>query len=161
MIAGCSIRHSTPPRISARKKIFVVLQEPARAARALREHEADHPAEAARLLLLQLVLRVLRKPRIDDLLDLRMRSSHSAIARAFVSWRSMRTCSVFVPRSVSNESIGGTAPTAFCRMRAAVQRSCGSSRDPADDVAVAVRVLRRECDDDVGAELERPLKAAS
>ncbi len=72
----------------------------------------------------------------------------------------MRSASVLIPRSTSQESNGpGTAPSDFCRKR---RRSAtvGSfvRREAADDVGMAAEVLRRRVDDDVGAELERTLQ---
>ncbi len=78
---------------------------------------------------------------------------------ALALWRSIRIGSVLVPRSTSHASIGPRiAPSAFWTKRS---HSMWSSRtaidDAADAVAVAVEELRRAVDDEVGAEVDRPL----
>ena len=77
------------------------------------------------------------------------------------SWRSMRTCSVFVPRSTRKLSIGdGTRADRVLqeRERDRAARASLDDQRAADDVGVAVQVLRHRVRDDVGAELERPLE---
>ena len=125
MIAGCSIRLSTPAEALGQEEDARRAAHGARALEAAADAERDDAAEARRLLLLELVARVLRETR-----DRRpreragWRASISAIARAFDSCARMRTKSVLMPRSVSHESNGpGTAPTAFCENLRRAQRS--------------------------------------
>ena len=83
-----------------------------------------------------------------------------ATARAFSECRAILRASVLIPRSTSHESNGpGTAPSDFWRKysRSAIVGSLVAAK-PADHVGVAAEVLRRGVDDDVGAELERPLQ---
>ena len=51
MIAGCSIRLSTPPRLSASVNSCAALEEALRAGEAAVEHDRDHAAEAVHLAL--------------------------------------------------------------------------------------------------------------
>ena len=108
-----------------------------------------------------LVARVVGKARVEDACSTGGCSARSAAtARAFSQWRSMRTASVFRPRRTSQQSNGpGTAPSDFWRnlSRSATRRVVRRG-EAADHVRVAAEVLRRRVDDDVGAELERPLE---
>ena len=74
--------------------------------------------------------------------------------------RSMRTASVFSPRSTSQASNGpATPPIAFWWYASALaELLVGDDECAADDVGVAAAVLRRRVDDDVGAEVERTLQ---
>ena len=72
----------------------------------------------------------------------------------------MRTASVLVPRRTRKLSKAGWLPPSEFWMNA---RRARSSSIPADDgaahdVGVAVQVLRRRVDDQIGAEIERPLE---
>ena len=73
----------------------------------------------------------------------------------------MRSASVFVPRSTSHESNGlRIAPAAFwMNFSHSISSSLHGDDDAADAVAVAVEVLGRAVDDEVGAELDRTLEA--
>ena len=73
----------------------------------------------------------------------------------------MRTCSVLVPRSTRKQSIGGWHGADRVlqeRERVAQLRGRVDDQRAADDVGVAVQVLRHRVRDDVGAELERALE---
>ena len=95
MRAGCSIRLSTPPRLSASFQIFV---RPTTVDRLLLapEQERDHAAEVPHLARGDLVARVPRRGRGRGPRSTRgWRSRKAATAAAFVQCRSMRTASVF------------------------------------------------------------------
>ena len=96
-----------------------------------------------------------------DPLDLCAPSRNSATAAAFSQCRCIRTRERLQP--AQDEVRTRTAPArrraAFCRnaSRSASGRVVRHQR-AADDIRVAAEVLRRRVDDDVGAELERPLE---
>ena len=114
----------------------------------------DHAAEAAHLAAGQLVLRMATAGRGSrPSATSGASASQSAMRRPLASCCRIRSGSVLVPRSASQQSIGpGTAPAAFWRKPS---RSARSSRrrhqQPAHHVAVAVEVLGRGVEDDVGA----------
>ena len=118
MRAGCSIRLSTPPRLSASVHTEVCATSSTASSSRLHQ-ERDHAAEVAHLTGGDLVARVVGQPGPEHL---RRRAGGSRgtrrRARAFAHCRSMRTASVFTPRSTSQASNGpGTAPSDFCRNR--------------------------------------------
>ena len=70
MIAGCSIRLSTPPRLSAKGKELAALEKaPGLGSRTPWAHR-DHPAKPPHLTLCERVLRMRFESPIDDGFDL-------------------------------------------------------------------------------------------
>ena len=119
MIAGCSIRLSTPPRLSAQRERSGSARGSRRARRAPPlTHDGDHAAEAVHLPLRQRVLRMARQAGIDarvSIVGWRLEPLRRSPARSR-SARCMRSGSVFRPRSARKLSNGPcTPPTAFCR----------------------------------------------
>ncbi len=113
--AGCSMRLSTPPRLSASFQICVRATRSTASCSSSRRNETIPPK-----------FRICRaatawpgcegRPGYRTRETRGCRSRNAATALAFAQWRSMRTASVFTPRSTSHASNGpGTAPSDFCR----------------------------------------------
>ena len=154
--SGSPRRPATPP---ARK-----IRRARRAPGALRrpQRRTRHPAEAAHLPARELVLRMRRRApgsrRVPHLARCR-RASRRPAGRSRRAAR-MRSGSVLVPRSASQQSIGpGTPPAAFCRKPSRSRQVVAvGHQHAAHHVAVAVQVLGGGVEHDVGAQLERPLE---
>jgi hypothetical protein len=163
MIAGCSIRLSTPPRLSASVNTSQLLQEAPRARQVGIEVDRDDAAVAVHLAPRQFMLRVRFQARIVHLAHLRLRSSHCARSSAFWLLRSTRRARVLMPRSTRKLSNGPwIAPTAFwmkpSRSRSVWWCALGADhRHAADHVRVAVHVLGGRVHDDVDAQFQRAL----
>ena len=99
-------------------------------------------------------------------IDARARPSDASRARrrcacALPQWRSMRSASVLMPRSVRKQSNGlGTPPTAFCRKASCSCELGVLAHDggAADDIRMAVQILGGRVHDDV--EADAPAAAA-
>ena len=160
MVAGCEISVSTPPRLSPSEQSADAGEERLRGLEGA-EVERDHRAEAAHLALRELVLRVVGETRVVDLPHLRVaREELRDRARRSPRAASIRTASVLIPRSTSQESKGDRiAPEPFWTKPS--HSTCSlilRHRDAADRVGVAVQELRRRVHHDVRAERERPLE---
>ena len=160
MRPGCSIRLSTPPRLSASVQIFVRATS-ATASSSDSSEERDHAAEVAHLARGDLVPGVRRQAR--GRAPSRRAGAPAGMRRLRARSRSaarMRTASVLSPRSTSQRRTGRGRRRATSAGSAGAPRSSGRSSPakPPTDVRVAAEVLRRRVDDDVGAELERPLQ---
>ena len=114
--AGCSIRLSTPPRLSASFQIFV-RPTSATASSSLADEERDHAAEVAHLRRGELVARVRRQAGVEHLLDARL--ALEVARRPRPRSRSASPCGRRAssrPRRTSQQSNGpGTAPSDFWR----------------------------------------------
>ena len=107
MIAGCSMSDSTPPSDSAQAKTFTVFRNVARRLEPALDHEGHHAAEALHLLASRArAAGATRGPGRSPSRPSGASARNSAIFAAFCAWRSMRTCSVFTPRSTRKQSIG-------------------------------------------------------
>ena len=164
MIAGCSIRLSTPPRLSASAKMPHRFEEAPRTGQVGLQVERDHAAEAAASGAAPArAADATPGPDSARAPPSAAAPSQCASASALPQCRSMRSASVFTPRSARKLSNGpAIAPTAFCRKprrsrHSAWRDSPADHRDAADHVGVAVQVLGRRVHDDVEAQLERPL----
>ena len=133
MRAGCSMRLSTLPRLSASFQIRVRATSVDRFL-LVGEQERDHAAEVPHLVRGDGVPGMRRQARIEDALDARVPLEVARRSRrAFAQWRSMRTASVFTPRRTSHASNGpGTAPRDFCRnaSRSAIPSSEVATKPP-------------------------------
>ena len=132
MIAGCSIRLSTPPRLSASVNRCAALEEAARAGQvAVSSSTEIMPPKPCIWRLASCVLRMRRAAR--DSARARPAAAARASARsrsALRAVRSMRSASVFTPRSARKQSNGpAIAPTAFCR-KPSRSRSSAWRRSP-------------------------------
>ena len=94
MRAGCSMRLSTPPRLSASFQTFVSATSRDRVLLGGRE-ERDHPAEVLHLARGDLVAGMGGEPGVEDPLDRVVAVQPGGDRRAFSQWRSMRTARVF------------------------------------------------------------------
>ena len=97
---GCSMRLSTAPSDSASVNSCGRRDDLERRLARRRAREADHAAEVAHLLGRRGVAGMVGQLRVQHALDGRMADAAGRrSARAFAQWRSMRTPSVFTPRS--------------------------------------------------------------
>ena len=159
--AGCEIRVSTPPRLSASDITSTAVEESLGRGVARRASKVISAPKPRRLALLQ--RRGPGGPGGPDRAPAAPSGAPPGSRRA--RGRSSRgapcaRASVLMPRSIRKESNGERiAPSDFCTK--SNQSPCsGALRDQhaADRVAVAVQELGRRVDDDVGAELERALE---
>ncbi len=155
-------RLSTPPSDSASVKQLQAVEERldrgarrrrARSSASRRSRAAGARASACPRCVAQARTVHARRPPDD-------RTSSSATSAAFSSCARMRGASVRRPRSVriAVERRAGEAEAVRPPRELLVQRCVLRDHRAADDVAVAVDVLRRRMHDDVGAERERPLQ---
>ena len=157
-------RSATPRRPGSRRtRRCLHARQQARARPAVRRAPRRRSCRPARAICVlgQRVLRVRRRGPGSTRARPRRAPPGSWPARCAVrQWRSMRTGSVFTPRSTRKQSNGeGTAPIAFCRKRSCVgQRVVAGQQRAAHHVAVPVEVLGGGVHHDVGAERERPLQ---
>ena len=117
MIAGCSIRLSTPPRLSASAKIRHRSRKRRDSSRPPFSNRRDHAAEAVHLPLRKLMLRMRRKPGIDHALDRRMaleplRERQRVLAMALASEDAVSSGR---EAPGTNRTDPRSRPTAFCR----------------------------------------------
>ncbi len=159
--AGCSIRLSTPPRLSASVKSWVRSRKRFVPARSRSSSTEIMPPKAVHLPPGDLVLRMAGEAGVDDAPHVLARLQPLGdLQRRWLECRSSRSASVFRPRSAKKLSNGPEmAPTAFCRnfSRSARSRLVAHHRHAADHVGMAVEIFRRRMHDDVDAELQRPL----
>ena len=96
---------------------MAALERAARRGQAAAQYRGDDAAVAAgHLPLRERMLRMAREPGVVHALDRRVLLEEARDGERVAQWRSMRSASVLMPRSVRNESNGpGTPPTAFCR----------------------------------------------
>ena len=86
----------------------------------------------------------------------RLPPAPQATANAFAEWRSMRSASVFRPRSARKASSGAALPPALITISAGRRDALGTAQDRATgDVRVAADVLGGRVHDHVGAERQR------
>ena len=162
MRAGCSMSDSTAPSDSARVNTSVASATAQRRLLAAAQGERHHAPEVAHL--------PARRSRARDGRAARATAprstagwatSASATAAALAQWRSMRTASVFTPRSTRQQSNGAGHRADRVLQEAELARRARRRRrghEPADDVGVAAEVLGRRVHHDVGAERERLLQ---
>ena len=98
--------------------------------------------------------------RVEDALDGGWPRGTRRPRCAFSQCCRIRTASVFIPRSTSQQSNGPghRAERLLQEAQPLGERRVVRRDEAADHVRVAAEVLRRRVDDDVGAELERPLE---
>ncbi len=134
MRPGCSMRLSTPPRLSASENRWQRSSKRRASSRVPAQHGGDDAAVAARHLpLRERVLRMALQARVVHALDLRVRLAGTARSRArCAQCRSMRSASVLMPRSVRNESNGpGHAPERVLQVAEALRAAgCRRARSP-------------------------------
>ena len=151
---------STPPRLSASFQIFVRATRSTASCSSASE-ERDHAAEVLHLACRDRVAGVRGQARGRGRRSTRgWRSRNDATAMAFAQCRSIRTASVFTPRSTSQASNGpGIAPSDFCRnaSRSAIASSFVAAKPPMTS-EWPPRYFVVECSDDVRAERERLLE---
>jgi hypothetical protein len=160
MVAGCATRLSTPPSDSASENRRSPPTNILDGVGAALEFDADHRAETALLAFGYRMPGCVGSPgsgRGARLADL---TSQAASAFALVSWRLTRGCSVRKPRKVRKLSKAAPVmPSAFAHQASCCASSAAAATHrTADDIAVAVDVLRGRMHHDVGAEGERILQ---
>ena len=124
------------------------------------QHEREHPAEALHLALGERVLRVARQARPRHPLDLRVLREELGdvlgVRRVALHAHVERLQAAQHEEAV--ERARHAADRVLEEAEALGERVVAREHRAADDVAVAVQVLRRRVDDDVGAELEGALE---
>ena len=112
--AGCSMRLSTAPRLSANVKMRVREQSSTAALFPTVHGETDHAAEGPHLRLGDSVTWVVGKDGWCTCLTAAWPRSNSTMARALAQCRSIRMPKVLTPRCTRKQSKGpGTPPVAF------------------------------------------------
>ena len=160
MRPGCSIRLSTPPRLSPSCQTFVAPATVKASSFVARRNEIIPPKS-------DICAAASSWPGWSGeagVVDLRdRRRARSGTARCAARSRSagvIRTASVFRPRSTSQrvERPGHAAHRVLEELDPLGDGRVVHGREAADHVRVAAEVLGRRVDDDVGAELERALE---
>ena len=126
----------------------------ARLARA--EVDGQHAAARAELALRHVRLGMAGQARPGHRADGRVGLQVGASVAADWLWRSMRTCSVCMPRSTRKALKGATMPpVSMLTRRTASMRSRAPGHDAGDDIGVAAQPLRGGLDDEVRAQRQR------
>ncbi len=117
IIAGCSIRLSTPPRLSANAKHAATLQHSPRVGEVAFQNHGHHTAECAHLPRCNLVPRMVRQSRIKHALHLRMivKPLRQLSARSRNAVPCGGAASLIHAKPEKSRTDRRSPPTAFCR----------------------------------------------
>jgi hypothetical protein len=160
MSAGCSIRLSTPPRLSASANRSAALEEATRAVEVGVELDGQHAAEARRLPQRQLVLRVARQAGIEHPPHLRVGLEHARYLEGVVAV-ALHAHRQRLEPAQREEAVEGTGDAAHRVLQEAEPLAQGGvvahHRHAADHVGVTVQVLGGGVHHDIEAVVERAL----
>ena len=157
---GCSIRLSTPPRLSASDHTPVSVSACVGRGAPAVHAEADHAPEAAHLPPGHGVARIALEARVEDLGDGRRRREQrrDALRVVAVALHAHRERLQAAQREEAVERRRNPAERVLEEAQPLAHRAIARADEAADDVGVAADVLGRRVHDDVGAQLERLLQ---